>query len=139
MIDFSLAMAEVVDEAEGVSSGQEGRSNSAGAIKRRYSLSGYAQEKAVVSQASERATSEDDEVKHYDDDGKLRVALTIFGPAMFSDRFALFFLVVSVLAKVFTVLSFLRCSRRSSEIITLFISVLNIDLRAFRRRPRGCA
>lgn len=92
MIDFNLAMAEAVDETEGVTSGQEGRSNSAGAIKRRYSLSGYAQEKAVVSQASKGATSEDDEVKHYDADSKLRVTLTICGPAMFSDRFALFFL-----------------------------------------------
>jgi hypothetical protein len=46
--------------------------------------------------------SEDDEVKHYGAaDGKLRVTLTMFGPAMFSDRFALFFLVVSVLTKVF--------------------------------------
>jgi hypothetical protein len=42
MIDFHLAMADVVDEAEGVTSGQEGRRNSAGAIKRRYSLLGDA-------------------------------------------------------------------------------------------------
>ena len=46
----------------------------------------------MVSQASKGATSEDDEVKHYDADSKLRVTLTICGPAMFSDRFALFFL-----------------------------------------------
>ena len=46
-------------------------------------------------------TSEDGEVKHYNADGKLRLTLTMFGPAMVSDRFALFFLAVSVLAKVF--------------------------------------
>jgi len=46
MIDLDLAMAEVA-------SGREGRGAGTGAVKRRYSPSGYAQEKAVVFEASE--------------------------------------------------------------------------------------
>jgi len=68
MIDLGLAMAEVVDEAGGVTSGREGRSACAAAVKRWYSPSGYAQEKVAVFEASERCV-QDGEVKHYDVDG----------------------------------------------------------------------
>jgi len=46
MLDRDLTMAEVVSWREGCSAGT-------GAVKRRYSPSGYAQEKAVVFEASE--------------------------------------------------------------------------------------
>ena len=46
VIDLDLAMAEVA-------SGREGRGAGTGAVKRRYSPSGYGQEKAVVFEASE--------------------------------------------------------------------------------------
>ena len=69
MIDLDLAMAEVVDEAGGVTSGREGRSAGAAAVKCWYSPSGYAQEKAVEFEASKGGGFEDDEVKHYDADG----------------------------------------------------------------------
>ena len=46
MIDLDLTMAEVA-------SGREGRSAGTGSVKRRYSPSGYAQEKVVVFEASE--------------------------------------------------------------------------------------
>jgi len=62
MIDLDLAMAEVASE-------REGRSGGTGAVKRRYSPSGYGQEKAVVFGASEGGALEDGEVKHYDADG----------------------------------------------------------------------
>ena len=63
MIDLDLAVAELVDEDAGVASGRRERSD--GALKRR----GSPQEKAVVSEVSEKGTAEDDEVKHYDADG----------------------------------------------------------------------
>ena len=69
MIDLGLLMGEVVDEAGGVTSRQEGRRAGATAVKRWYSPSGYAQEKAVVFEASEGDALEDGKVKHYDVDG----------------------------------------------------------------------
>ena len=99
MIDLDMTMAEVVDEAGGVTSGREGRFTGTGAVKRRGSPSGYAQEKAVAFEASESGGLEDDEVKHYDADGAC-TSLRCFEPAMFSDIFALSFLAVSVLTKV---------------------------------------
>jgi len=89
MIDLDLAMTEVVDGAGGVTSGREGRS---GAVKRRGSPTGYAQEKAVVFEASEGgALGEDDGVKHYDADVLTKVVVyvgigilaTSLVPAMF--------------------------------------------------------
>ena len=69
MIDLGLLMGEVVDEAGGVTSRQEGRRSGAAAVKRWYSPSGYAQEKAVVFEASEGDALEDGKVKRYDVDG----------------------------------------------------------------------
>jgi len=54
MIDLDMAMAEVVDEAGGVTSGREGRSAGVAAVKRWYSLSEYAQDKAAVFEVSKR-------------------------------------------------------------------------------------
>ena len=67
-IDLDLAIGEVVDEAGGVTSGREGRSAGAAAVKRWYSPSGYAQEKAMVFEASEGGALQDGMVKHYDAD-----------------------------------------------------------------------
>jgi len=63
----------------------------------RYSLSGYAQEKAVMFEAREGGALEDGEVKHYDADGTCTSGM--FGPTMFSNTLALF-LAVSALTKV---------------------------------------
>jgi hypothetical protein len=73
MIDLDLTAGEIVDEGSGgVASGREGRTAgvSAGAFKRRGLPSEDAQEKAVVFEAREGGTLEDDDkVKHYDADG----------------------------------------------------------------------
>jgi hypothetical protein len=74
MIDLDMAMAEVIDEGSGgIASGREGRTAGAGvgagtgAFKRRGLPP---REKAVVIEAREGGTLEDDdEVKHYDADG----------------------------------------------------------------------
>jgi len=73
MIDLDLAVADV-DEDAGVASGRRGRSE--GAIKRRGSPSGFAQEKAVAFEASEGGTRED-EVKHYDVDVLTKVVVYV--------------------------------------------------------------
>jgi hypothetical protein len=71
MIDLDLAMA--VDEGSGgIASGREGRIVGVGAsaFKRRGIPSEDVQEKAVVFEAREGGTIEDDDkVKHYDADG----------------------------------------------------------------------
>ena len=71
MID--LAMAGVADEDDGgIASGREDPNVGAvaGAVKRRGLASEYAQEKAVVFEASDGgALEDDDKVKHYDADG----------------------------------------------------------------------
>jgi len=76
----------------------------------------------------------------------VRVPLAMFGQAMFSDTFALFFLGISVLTKVVvydvigTIDCYRACDVRGARvgclIFTLLVSVLGIDLRAFRRRVR---
>jgi len=54
MVVLGLAMAEVVDEAGHATSGREGRSAGAAAVKRWYSPSGYAQEEVALFGASGR-------------------------------------------------------------------------------------
>jgi len=142
MIDLDLAMVEVVDEAGGVTSGREGRS--AAAVKCRYSPSGYAQEKAVVFEASEGGALEDDEVKHYDADGGCTSGNVWAGYV--SNMFALSFLTVSVLTKVVvyagigTIDCYHACDVRGARvgclIFTLLLSMLGIELRAFRGETR---
>lgn len=91
---------------------------------RRYSLSGYAQEKAVMFEAREGGGLEDGEVKHYDADGMCTSGM--FGSTMFSNTLALF-LAVSALTKVvvyagietIALLSCLRCLKRSSGVSDL--------------------
>ena len=75
----------------------------------------------------------------------VRVPLAMFGQAMFSDRFALF-LAALVLTKVViyagvgTIDCYGACDFRSARvgcpIFTLLVSVLCINLRAFRRRDQ---
>jgi hypothetical protein len=75
MID--LAMTGAIDEDDGgIASGREGPNAGAvaGAVKRRVLASEYAQEKAVVFEASDGGALEDyDKVKHYDADGMFDV------------------------------------------------------------------
>lgn len=76
MIDLDLTVSELVDEDAGVASGRRGRSE--GAIKRRGSPSEFVQEKkAVMFEAGEGGTGEDDEVKHYDADGTWALSLPV--------------------------------------------------------------
>jgi hypothetical protein len=73
MIDLDLSVTETVDGGDGgIASGREGRTAgvSAGTFKRRGLPSENAQEKAVVFEAREGGTiDDDDKVKHYDADG----------------------------------------------------------------------
>jgi len=76
----------------------------------------------------------------------VRVPLAMVGQAMLSDKFALFFLAVSVLMEVVvygdigTIDCYrardVRGARVGCLIFTLLVSVLGIYLRAFRRRDR---
>jgi len=76
----------------------------------------------------------------------MRVPLGMLGQAMFSDRFAILFLAVSVLTKVVvytgirTIDCYGACDVRGAHvgclIFTLLVSVLGMDLRAFRWRDR---
>ena len=76
----------------------------------------------------------------------MRVPLAMFGQAMFSDRFAILFLAVSVLTKVvvYTGIRTIDCYGAYDDrgahvgclIFTLLVSVLGMDLRAFRWRDR---
>jgi hypothetical protein len=76
----------------------------------------------------------------------VRVTLEMFRPALFYARFALAFLAVSVLTKVFCIRwdwdysdCCHSCDVRGARVgclVITFISVSGIDLRAFRRRDR---
>ena len=122
----------------------EGRSAGAAAVKRWYSPSGYAQEKAVVFEVGEGGALRGGEMKYYGAGGVCTsgdvwagyVLLQVRPPLL--GRFSMEKMVVY--AGIGTIDCYRACDVRGARdgclIFTLLVSVLGIDLRAFARRDR---